>query len=170
MKNLGWQYWNYDIYRTRTDLPSSEEIIHLVKNNNSLFQPFPYSYCLVFKGEQPIFFTSNIYPEMMDLIIAYIQFIASGINEFYGLEQTDIVDIINTLYQPKHKEPNREDIEGEYVFDSFYNWEYWSAYANKVQTIDLFHHEKLNEKLTNILKQYKLHDELMSRTTKEDTY
>lgn len=131
-----------------------EAVLNYVKGLESIFDKNGKQY--VYKlshtydiSPSPLYVKSSILPEAMDLLLAYMQFKLSNIEEGYALGQEEITPILSSLYEtaelPKQK-------KFDYEFDLYINWEQWCGIASQVEEIELFDREELDELLREIVK------------------
>lgn len=128
-----------------------ETIINQVKNLESIIGDKFYTYKFTHTYDikpSPIYFKSKLAPNTMDLLIAFIQFEGSDIDQEYGLGQEEVVPLLVKYYDGESAEPKKRGVTEINLYD---NWEIWAGVSDKVMGIELFKREGLIEDLKKII-------------------
>lgn len=78
--------------------------------------------------------------DVLNVLIAYIQFQSSDLEDVYGMDQTEMVEILCELYDC---EAFQEPILVAEEIDLYLNWEEWCGLAEEVQSLSVFSKERL---------------------------
>lgn len=126
-------------------------LINRIKTGANLYTSDTYVYRLTHSYDhQPrnFYVKTNIVPEVMDALIAYIQFEMSEIEMEHDTDQTEVISILKQFYNAQDSKRSKS-----VHIDLYYNWEKWCGATEEIQNIEPFHREGLKEALL------KLHDE-----------
>lgn len=126
-----------------------EAILEQLENIQSLNGNDAYTYKLTHYYDhkpRPHYFKSNINPNIMDALIAYIQFemfetVMSG-----DMNQSDVILILKEFYQASDSKRGRQMVH----IDLYLNWEKWYGFADRLSGIELFKREGLEKRLKEI--------------------
>lgn len=83
--------------------------------------------------------------DTMNALVAFIQQEASNIEETYGMDQADVIEVLTKLYGC---EASSEKLENAYEIDLFLNWEMWAS--SDVLSIPALKRDGLTEILRTI--------------------
>lgn len=123
-----------------------EEIINRIKCSETIHseQVFTYKLTHYYDFEpRPHYFKSNVSPDVMDALIAYIQFEMDDIEMAYSIDQTEVINILCEFYQARESKRGKS----MHHIDLYYNREKWCGVSDEVQNIELFQRKGLKERL-----------------------
>ncbi|WP_145142101.1 hypothetical protein [Paenibacillus sp. Y412MC10] len=138
--------------RTREKL----DVMNSVFQQDTLFSESHFTYHLTHtydKEPRKIILTSTIEPYTMDLLIAYIQFVASDIDMQYSIDQEEIKRIVKELYS-NHSRPDDNLYKLDPTpceIDLYINWEWWCGQADSIMSYPVFHNDRLQSILEEII-------------------
>lgn len=115
-----------------------ESIIEKVKQLESIVGEKYYTYKLSHTYDEepkPIYIKAKIEPNTMDLLIAYIQFEGSDIDQEYGLGQEEVAPLLVKYFGCEIVSERKRGVR---KIDLYENWEIWCGVADKVMEIELF--------------------------------
>lgn len=106
-------------------MESREKLINRLKSIKKITTNKEYTYKLTHEysldKDKFVQFTTNIKPEIMSPLLAYIQFEAEEIDESYEVEEVEIVRLIDKYYAPVKSIDDNKTITN---IDVFHNREY----------------------------------------------
>ncbi|MFC5402352.1 hypothetical protein [Cohnella soli] len=79
--------------------------------------------------------------DTMNVLIAFIQFASSELDECFGMDQADIIDVLKELYDC---EPSQDPLPDAAEIDLYLNWEIWCGVGDRVQALEYLGHDRLN--------------------------
>lgn len=83
--------------------------------------------------------------DTMNALVAYIQHVAFGIDDTYGMDQSEAIRVLTELYECEIA----DETESAFEIDLFLNWEVWAS-ADLI-TILAFEREGLDQMLRAII-------------------
>ncbi|OMF76663.1 hypothetical protein [Paenibacillus glucanolyticus] len=137
-----------------------QEVLDTVFQQENIFTATHYTYHLTHTYDREprrILLTSTIEPYTMDLLIAYIQFVASDIDMHYSVDQEDVIRVVKDLYS------NQAQINTNVInldptpceIDLHINWEWWCGQSDRIMSHKLFHNDTLQNMLEEIIRKNK---------------
>lgn len=128
-----------------------DQVIERLNGSDTLVDGSSYNYVLTHTHDFTPRFFYVIAPyslDTMNALIAYIQFESCDIEETYGMDQTDVIEVLTKLY---NCEKSDKPLDDAYEIDLYLNWEQWVAVSSDVQSVLLFKRENLTELLQQII-------------------
>ena len=130
-------------------------MIDVVRKMKSVNSSQHYQYHLTHTydiGDNSVRFSANIAPHVVDLLLAYIQFECSDIDNCYSMSQSELMSIVADLYGEVGIHSKTEETK---EIDLYVNWETWCSCAEEVQKIELFKRTELSDRLESIINEWK---------------
>ncbi|WP_342423098.1 hypothetical protein [Paenibacillus sp. FSL E2-0178] len=131
---------------------TSVQIVEKVSKKKKLETSKNHLYCLThtYDNEPRKYWVSAPYTlDTFDVIVAFIQYECSEIEESFGMDQEDVIKVLERFYGCKELEtPDRISY---YEVDLYENWEMFCGTADQIQSIELLKREGLNEVLAEFV-------------------
>jgi hypothetical protein len=90
--------------------------------------------------------------DTFDVIVAFIQYECSEIEESFGMDQENVIKVLEKFYGCKELEtPNRTSY---YEVDLYENWEMFCGTADQIQSLELLKREGLKELLMEFVEAF----------------
>lgn len=86
--------------------------------------------------------------DTMNVLIAFIQFESNDIDDIYGMDQCDVIEVLKALYGC---EPIQESLPEATEIDLYLNWEIWCGVSDRVQALSYLGHEQLKSMLQGFI-------------------
>ncbi|MGC6589089.1 hypothetical protein ACPV3A_29610 [Paenibacillus sp. Dod16] len=137
-----------------------QEVLDTVFQQENIFTATHYTYHLTHTYDREprrILLSSTIEPYTMDLLIAYIQFVASDIDMHYSVDQEDVIRVVKDLYS-NQAQVNTNVINLDPTpceIDLHINWEWWCGQYDRIMSHKLFHNDRLQNMLDEIIRKSK---------------
>ncbi|MGM1023196.1 MAG: hypothetical protein ACQEXV_22420 [Bacillota bacterium] len=139
-----------EVEKCHHSVKKSKKVIEKLKQAESLKDGKHYAYVLSHTYDQDptrlFYFRAPYSEEVMNALIAFIQYQCSAIEITYSMDQTEIVEILTTLYDCTE---SKEPILNATKIDLYVNWERWVH--PDLRTVSLFMRDELNSMLHNFL-------------------
>ncbi|WP_339193836.1 hypothetical protein MKY95_18920 [Paenibacillus sp. FSL P4-0176] len=132
-----------------------EEIVQLVTKKKNLTQKKINIYCLTHTHDtepREYWVKAPYSVNVFNTLVAYIQFELSDIEQSYGMDQEDLIKILEQFYDCKQTE--KPDRGTYFEIDLYYNWEYFCSAYDDVQKIESMRRLGLKEALADIVERF----------------
>ncbi|AGA60042.1 hypothetical protein Theco_4040 (plasmid) [Thermobacillus composti KWC4] len=124
------------------------QVIANLKSARSLKDGSSYNYVLTHlydTSPRPVYVKAPYPADIMNALIAFIQYESADIDPSYGLDQEEVAEVLVLLYEC---EVSSAPLSRATEIDLYINWEEWVN--SDIQSISLFQRQQLSE----ILKRY----------------
>lgn len=126
-----------------------QEILGQIQSSDLIFTDITNTYKLThyYDHEPRVFYVkSTIKPEIMEALIAYIQYEMSNVEMEYSMDQTEVIYILKEFYNAADSKRGKNMTH----IDLYWNWEKWCGAARELQSVELFKRDGLKEKLKDM--------------------
>jgi hypothetical protein len=134
---------------------SREQQVKSVNRIKELYSESDFYYLLTHEYDYrltPVYVKSKIHPWTMELLIAFIQFVADYFKHAYSLHQSDLANLLVKHFDGEVLDyrPYRAINE-----DLYQNWEEWCGIANQITNINKFNKPELIEDIKKLVREDK---------------
>lgn len=137
---------------------NKNEVVEYVENKKFLKSEKDFIYYLTHTyDEEPrrVWVKAPYDQETFEIICAYIQYECSEIEESFSMDQKDMLEVLENYYDcTGNFSIAKEDKKKAIEIDLYENWEIYCGLADRIQNIELMHHNGMRELLGKFVESF----------------